>query len=387
MKCPVCLDNKTERLLELDCGNLDGSFLYDPVVVLACLTCGHVFNELSEDSYIDLIKYYSNEYSLINLNSPSNMDARDRHMFLFSFIEDYLKLDPKILDVGCATGGFLRYMKTKGYMRLYGIDVSSPYVTKASKDKRLDIKHGSSWCIPHKDNYFDFVMADQVVEHLHSPNEIFVEVKRVLKSDGLFCVSVPDAMRYGEHFFFDFYWFLIREHIQHFDFEHLIKLAKNNGFSVVDAVPSVTSMIGNKVMLPGINILFKNGGSDSTLITNSFSLRERTVEYIIHCKQELASRRRFLELIGTSNYPVYVFGVSREFLYLYENTALRKFNIVKLIDDTPFKRTATVDGRAIESRDALEGFSGHVLITATAHTEKIKEVLNELSFDEDIIEL
>jgi SAM-dependent methyltransferase len=356
-------------------------------MVLACLTCGHVFNELDENDYIDLVKYYSREYSLINLGSPGSIESRDRYMFLFDFIENYLKLDPTILDIGCATGGFLRYLRTRGYTRLHGIDIADPYVKKAMEDEDLMIEHGSSWSIPYGDDYFDFIMADQVLEHLYNPNEIFVEAKRVLKKGGLLCVSVPDAMRYNEHFFFDFYWFLIREHIQHFDFEHLIKLAKNHGFSLVDGLTSVTSMVGDKAMLPGINMIFKNGGDNSVLVTRSFNLRERMLEYIERCKQELASRQRFLEFIGSSSQPVYVFGVSREFLYLYRNTCLNKHNIAKLIDDTPFKQTATVDGRSIEGRHALEGSKGHVLVTATAHTEKIKQAVKELGFKGDIIEL
>ena len=41
--------------------------------------------------------------------------------------------------------------------------------------------------IPLKDNTFDIVIADQVVEHLTNPNRFFYESKRILKEDGILC--------------------------------------------------------------------------------------------------------------------------------------------------------------------------------------------------------
>ena len=47
--CPICNSDKTSNMLNLECGNLDGSSLYPTVNVNGCNNCGHVFNRLSFD--------------------------------------------------------------------------------------------------------------------------------------------------------------------------------------------------------------------------------------------------------------------------------------------------------------------------------------------------
>jgi SAM-dependent methyltransferase len=397
MKCPICLDVKFEEILWLECGNLDGSSLYDPLVILCCCGCGHIFNELSNKDREGLIRYYEDEYSLNNLNSPntegdlpgsSNKNSSNRYSNLFGFMQEYLKIDTSILDIGCATGGFLEYLDHRGYSDLHGIDFSFPYVNVAKQNKRLNIQLGSAEAIPYQDDSFDFVVADQVVEHLFDPNIVFTEAKRVLKHGGLFCVSVPHAMLYGDFSFFDFYWFLMREHIHHFDLEHLMMLAKNHGFTFVKSQNNFSNMTSEKTILPSLTLVFKNNGiADQTLITRSFNLKDKMREYIDNEKHKIWQKKEVIDKIKRSGMPLYVFGISREFFFLYENTNLRHCNIKGLIDDTECKqRWFTVDGQEIKGRAALTDAVGFVLITATAHTNKIRNIIYNVGFKGRVID-
>lgn len=400
MLCPICNYDKIEQLLNLNCGNLDKSFLYDPVSVVNCHKCGHVYNELSNNDKENIIRYYEEEYSLNNICSPntkgdlpgsSNENSLARYSLLFDFIKDYLNINHRILDIGCATGGFLHYLNIRGYTKLHGIDFSRPYIEMAKQDEKLDIKEGLAENIPYNENFFDFLTADQVVEHLFDPNRIFAEAKRILKREGLFCISVPDAMMYDDNYFFDFYWFLIREHIQHFDSIHLELLAKKHGFELIKVSTTFTPMISNKTILPNMSLLFKltqTTPKNSYEDNNHFRLREETKNYIQHCYSELNQKRIIINNILKHNKPIYIFGVSREFLYLYNNTNLYKCNILELIDDTPNKQKFyTVKGRKIIGRAILKDSTNCVLITAFAHTAKIIEVLKSLNFKGEILEI
>ena len=84
--------------------------------------------------------------------------------------------------------------------------------------------------------------------------------------------------------------------------------------------------------------------------------------------------------------PLYVWGMSREFLYLYENTALKDLNIIGFLDDTKFKQDhMTINGRKIESSLILKDSHIDVLITATAHIDILSNKLKEMNYKGNII--
>ena len=400
MKCVICNKDNSEILLRLSCGNLDGSTLYDPVTVAHCKQCGHVFNELDSSDQKGLLHYYVNEYSMNNLHSPntkgdlpgsSNENSSIRYSNLFDFIKYCIEVDSQILDVGCATGGFLNSLDHRGYSGLYGIDISDPYLRVAKNNKRLKINQGSAEDIPHMNDKFDMVIADQVVEHVFDPNKIFIEAKRVLKTGGYFCIGVPDAMKYDDCFFFDFYWFLMREHIHHFDLDHMAILARHHGFELMSNVTTFSNMISNKSVLPNLTMMFRLNDKRTIcppVIQKSFNLRYKIKDYIRHSQKELAKKNKIINIIYDSQVPLVIFGVSRELFYLYENTSLRDCNINGFIDDTPYKQEFfTFDGQEINSRDMLKNSSECVLVTATAHTEKIKSILYGVGFKGKTIEI
>lgn len=396
--CPICSNKENNQLLKLSCGNFDNSLLYDPVVVITCHGCGHIFNKLSMTDKTELITYYDTEYSLNNLNSPnlsgdlpgsSNTNSLTRYSLLFDFIQKYINKTDKILDIGCATGGFLRFLKDKDYRYLHGIDSSTPYMEKAIKDKNLDIKKGFAESIPYDRGSFNFITADQVVEHLVDPNQIFIETRRVLKPEGLLCISLPNAMLYDQNYFFDFYWFLMREHIQHFDLFHLSAIAKKHGFILINSTTTTSNMSSDKTILPNLSVLFQLGTPTVVSIEHEcFNLKNETQKYIKHCYNELDIKKKKIDNIRKQNLPLYIFGISREFFYLYKNTSLSKCNILGLVDDTPSKQEfSTVNGKRIINRSVLKNSTDYIIITAFAHTNKIKEVLKELNFKGEIIEL
>jgi 2-polyprenyl-3-methyl-5-hydroxy-6-metoxy-1,4-benzoquinol methylase len=413
MKCPLCNSKKQEQLLSLQCDNLDRSFLYNPIIILGCNQCGHVFNKLNKHNNKNLIKYYGTEYSLSNITSPnmegdipgsSNKNSLARYSLLFDFIKDSLHPDYKILDVGCAMGGFLHYLENQGYHNLYGIDFSNPFVEKSVKSDQLNIKLGSAESIPYKKNYFDFITSDQVVEHLFDPNKIFTEAKRVLKKNGLLCISVPNSILYdsplsystydNQQYSFDFFWFLMKEHLQHFDLTHLILLGEKHGFTFIDTINTITSMSSDTVKLQNLSVLFKNSDTPKDpfqyFISHfTFDLIKQVKEYIQHSYEKLVIKQQIINNLAVSHIPLHIFGISREFFYLYSNTNLSKCNIINLVDDTYYKQKFfTFKSQKIIGREILRNSKDYVLITACAHITKIKKILKEeLDFKGETIEI
>ena len=150
-KCVICNFPGYEELLSLSCARFNNSFLYNPIRIVCCKRCGHIYNLLTTVDEENLIDYYKYEYSKINMSSPNktgdipgsiNRNSLRRYSLLYDFIKSYLKSSDSILDIGCATGGFLKFLKQKGITKLYGVDFPDDYVNVALKDTDLIIKQG-----------------------------------------------------------------------------------------------------------------------------------------------------------------------------------------------------------------------------------------------------
>jgi len=120
-----------------------------------------------------------------------------------------------ILDVGCGEGYVTAYL-SKAAKHATGIDVDGK-VIKMAKKRFLNIKNLSFYkmsgdnldFLPHS---FDVVVSAQSIEHIKNDNKFLENVKRVLKSNGVFiCVTpnklsiVPDGEKLYDKPFYPFH--------------------------------------------------------------------------------------------------------------------------------------------------------------------------------------
>ena len=99
---------------------------------------------------------------------------------------------PRILDVGCGTGGTMGLLEQYGDVT--GIDIS-PKAMKYCREQgrpRLCLADGAQ--LPFAENSFDLVTALDLLEHLEDESTGLVEMRRVLKEDGLLVAVVPAYM-------------------------------------------------------------------------------------------------------------------------------------------------------------------------------------------------
>jgi len=128
----------------------------------------------------------------------SNMDQRMQTQLGIIQDLDY-KLDPHsvILDLGCGNGDLVYEYRKKGY-DAYGCD----FVFKPGL--HLDYLHGSGairkidpniYRLPFDDKSVDFVVSDQVFEHVKDYSTTLAEIKRVLKPGGFSLHFFPSRYR------------------------------------------------------------------------------------------------------------------------------------------------------------------------------------------------
>lgn len=401
LKCPICSSSIAINMLKLNCGNFDDSLLYPTVKVNACGQCGHVYNRLLPDEIVGLMKYYDEEYAPTNIGSTNQTGDRpgsndkntlERYDRLYDVLSKYINIDVRVLDVGCAMGGFLDYLHAKDFKILFGTDPTPKYVDCAKLKGNYSIKLGSAESIPFADNSFDLLVLDQVLEHLVEPRKAFQEASRVLVDGGLFCIGVPDASRYDGAYFFDYYWFIMREHVQHFDFEHLKLMAEMQGFELVGFSKNETPMMSEKMILPNLNVIFRLTGkrSEIKVTEKCFSLTRKIKKYVANEFERLNEKKALIHRLVESQRPLYAWGIGREFLYLYESAGLKKCAIAGLIDVNHYKQKIfTVAGKRIIPETVLKEATvdSVLIISAIAHVDAIKADLLKLGYKGEICTL
>lgn len=110
----------------------------------------------------------------------------------------YLK-DKKILDVGCGDG-VLSYLFAKDGATVSGIDYSSlaiAFAKEKTEDFDINFQQASAYELPFEESSFDVVISSDVIEHLEEVSKYLLEIKRVIKDEGIVVISTP--IRFTEY--------------------------------------------------------------------------------------------------------------------------------------------------------------------------------------------
>ncbi len=136
-------------------------------------------------------------YAIMNRVEDSHWWYVGRRAILDSFLEQIVQSsklkvqNPKILDVGCGTGGNLEMLAKFGAAE--GVDVSDDAL-EFCKSKGLTVHKGLAESLPFADESFDVVTALDVIEHLDDDVVGLKEMNRVLKTGGKTLIFVPAFM-------------------------------------------------------------------------------------------------------------------------------------------------------------------------------------------------
>lgn len=101
----------------------------------------------------------------------------------------------QILVVGIGTGRDVTYLIKRN--NLLGLDIS-PTAIKVAKSAGITAKVADlEKPLDLKSNQYDIVVAKDILEHLHNPEQLLKEMRRVVKKDGYIVISVPNHFYFG----------------------------------------------------------------------------------------------------------------------------------------------------------------------------------------------
>lgn len=132
--------------------------------------------------------FYRQEYRKIN------RQWRDSLTVYRDTIDKLTVKNTYVLDIGCGHGNFLKpvYEKT---VHTYGVDPNKDALAKNKLIKNKVV--GVVEYLPFRNNFFDLVVSEWVLEHLDNPERAFREIYRVLKPGGKVIFLTPNVWNYN----------------------------------------------------------------------------------------------------------------------------------------------------------------------------------------------
>lgn len=195
-KCPFCKNRKIKSFFPVK---------KDYGIVL-CFTCSTALRvpfpkeeELNETHSSE--SYFTHQYFEKRRNLSSAKYLYKRMSDLLSSFYSKDKKELAILDIGCDTGAFLESITDTKISKL-GVEVS-PQAVKCARSKGLDVICGNFLHIEFSSK-FDFIVANDIWEHMLYPYKFLEKVKTLLKKDGVayFTFPSPISFIYRLGFFF-----------------------------------------------------------------------------------------------------------------------------------------------------------------------------------------
>jgi 2-polyprenyl-3-methyl-5-hydroxy-6-metoxy-1,4-benzoquinol methylase len=148
----------------------------------------------------DAVDYFSQAAGEFNALYDSHSDFQERLRVWYPLIDKYVKEGGLALDMGCGAGVFSFYLAGKG-ARVIGIDASEKMLELCMRQKQEHALHEIRFLqaeIPHLNGLrlpkANLIVCSSVLEYIEEFEEALVLFAKILKDQGTFIVSLPNAI-------------------------------------------------------------------------------------------------------------------------------------------------------------------------------------------------
>lgn len=193
--CNICGSAKAEN--HIIC---DGFLVEAKFNIVRCIGCGHVFvNPCPTQSWLDEV-YYTKDYYAGYFAEEKNGDSSYTDNiagFIPRYHQAMRKLQKcrkkgKLLDIGCATGEFLKVAAQYGF-DVHGIDLSEWAVSIATSEKHLpNVRVGDIKAGIYPKGQFDICTMWFNIEHLRDPFGALDKTGEIMKPGGVLYIETPN---------------------------------------------------------------------------------------------------------------------------------------------------------------------------------------------------
>jgi 2-polyprenyl-3-methyl-5-hydroxy-6-metoxy-1,4-benzoquinol methylase len=209
--------------------------------------------------------YWAAKYGYAIASSPREK-ILGRLLYLFPFrrrvADDVIRFLPakpkgRLLDVGCGSGHWLRFMREMGW-QVEGLDFDERAIEVARQSK-LAVRCGTLERQYFPGENYDAITLQHVIEHVPHPLGTLSECARLLKSDGKLIIATPNGASLS-HRMFGANWRGLEppRHLHVFSPASLRRMLEKAGFENIVVVPAIAKSVLYE------SLLLRSGQGDFT---------------------------------------------------------------------------------------------------------------------------
>jgi SAM-dependent methyltransferase len=234
--CRIC--GNTGTAIVLDFGPQPNSLLFldapqepqalYPLALRQCGDCGFVFI----DEPMPPEAFYGEVQNATSVFPPSHLDDLTTRLLA----ELKIFPAPKVLEIGCNDGYFLKKIRNAGIRDVQGVE-PSPSCAAMARSWGLVVETGyftdalathlmADWGQP------ELVICRHVLEHVQDLDDFMAGVARLLGGSGLFVLETPDLAAIASKGDFSTIW---EQHVNYFDLPVLQRLLARHGLVVAES--------------------------------------------------------------------------------------------------------------------------------------------------------
>lgn len=229
VNCDLCGSTRCDQLFELydywhDRKDLKGNYV-------RCLGCGLIYQNprRTSDELGDIypISYFTYNQAT-DLFSSWGLKRRCNTVLRH-------KKGNNLLDIGCSTGTFLQKMRDWHGWNVTGIELNDNAADMGRKRFNLNIYTGTLEHHKFNENMFDAITLWDVLEHQHSPINTLREINRILDTNGILVLRVPNESSWDARLFGK-YWagYDCPRHFYVFNKKTITIMLQKCGFTIID---------------------------------------------------------------------------------------------------------------------------------------------------------
>ena len=369
--CPVCGNRRVEHLHRQRFVMEEGHPLSGGYQVAHCVACGFVYADTpaTQAGYDTFYAEFS-KYDDPGNSTGSGDSAHDKARLeeTAAILSQYLPWPgARILDIGCAGGGLLAALKSRGYRHLVGVDPSA-ICARRTRERTGEAYAGWLTNLPAEMGTFDGVVLSHVLEHMLDVAGGLAALQPLLREAGKVYIEVPDAARYADYIYAPFQDFNT-EHINHFSRLCLDHAMAGHEFARIGGGERLLHSSPHTFTPSVYGVYARNGagagiGSDRTL-------KPAIVRYI---ERSSVLLREIDDRIGEAlrgSAEMIVWGAGQLTLKLLAETQLAHAKVAAFVDSNPIHQGRQLRGVPILPPGALLEYTQPILIGTLLHHRQI----------------
>lgn len=235
VNCPVCDSPARDiwmvpRIIENDPAKLYGaaSGLPGTQQLVRCRNCEMIYESPRYPEATILQGYMTSQEAGHDSQYPMRVRS-----FYRALVKNAARLPPpgaKLLDIGTAGGAFLDAAREYGY-DAFGLEPSADLVARG-KARGLQIEQGTIDRHAFAPASFDMVCLWDVIEHLCEPRAALVQIKALLKPNGVLLINFPDIGTMQAKLAGKRLWWILSVHLHQFTQRSIREICRRSGFEV-----------------------------------------------------------------------------------------------------------------------------------------------------------